>query len=313
MEKNKRNSIAILLVSYIVSATVCSAATLTVGSAGTRSVGEVFTVPVYVSTAGDEVMNTVEAKMNFPTDLLKITSVRYGTMIDVWPQKAAYSNVDGTISFLGIIYNPGFSGQNGRVLTVTFQALKEGDASVTFGDSSVLANDGQGTDILTGTTGTTVRITPAAKKTAPVSSTPIVAEKPADTHPFTPSDHSLPTTGVMVKPYVLVGAETSYRPGLLDNAAMYLAIICITIPLLIFFVYAIRFLRDLIRKMHCILIIADVVMQTDLFEFRQGLTGEIDILTQKKRTQGLTSAEENVLRQLTRLMYKSDRTLGSVR
>src|SRR5258708_6083448 len=124
---------------------VVSAATLSVGSGGTHAVGETFVVPLYVSTENGEAMNAVEANVTFPPGRVRIVSINDTGIIDFWAAKPHYSNTKGTVALQGVVYNPGFSGSNGKLLSVTFQATKKGEVAIIFGSASVLANDGQGT------------------------------------------------------------------------------------------------------------------------------------------------------------------------
>ncbi|MCD4760678.1 hypothetical protein K8R42_02150, partial [bacterium] len=56
----------------------------------------------------------------------------------------------GKVNFEGIVLNPGYTGSAGKILTVGFRTKASGTANLTFSSGSVLANDGQGTNILTG-------------------------------------------------------------------------------------------------------------------------------------------------------------------
>lgn len=64
-------------------------------------------------------------------------------------QEPSFSNSNGTVNFEGIVLNPGFTGEAGKILTINFKAKAVGEAALTFFSASVLANDGEGTNILT--------------------------------------------------------------------------------------------------------------------------------------------------------------------
>ena len=116
---------------------------------GSYSVGQTFTVSVYVSSP-DQAMNAVSGMITFPVDKLQVTSLsKTGSIISLWVQEPSFSNTNGTINFEGIVLNPGFQGSNGKIITVTFKVKAVGAASLSLTSSSVLANDGQGTNILT--------------------------------------------------------------------------------------------------------------------------------------------------------------------
>lgn len=119
-------------------------------SSGNYQVGKTFTVGVYVSSA-DEAMNAAQAVVNFPKDKLEAVSIsKSGSIMSLWIQEPSFSNNLGTINFEGVVLNPGFTGRSGKILSITFKAKSSGQAVLSFSNGSLLANDGQGTDILTG-------------------------------------------------------------------------------------------------------------------------------------------------------------------
>lgn len=128
---------------------VVSAASLYFSPAsGNYKVGDNFSVSIYVSSS-EQAMNAVSGFISFSSDKLEITSLsKINTTISLWVQEPSFSNNAGTVNFEGIVYNPGYTGKAGRVVTINFKTKKEGSAGISFSSSSVLANDGQGTDIL---------------------------------------------------------------------------------------------------------------------------------------------------------------------
>lgn len=67
-----------------------------------------------------------------------------------WAQEPSYSNSAGTVSFEGIVLNPGYLGSSGKIANITFVVGGAGNAAISFSSGSILANDGLGTNILTG-------------------------------------------------------------------------------------------------------------------------------------------------------------------
>lgn len=175
-----------------------SAATLSVVPTATSiSAGNIVTVRIVTNTSGVAI-NEAGGTLQFPTDLLDVVSVsKGGSVFTLWVEEPAYSNSAGTVSFDGGIPNPGFTGA-GTVLTVTFHAKRAGSASISLRDAAVRANDGLGTDVLTGAGGTTLTIadtaapapTPTQPQPTPVTPAPVVATGPnaitnlvSSTHP----------------------------------------------------------------------------------------------------------------------------------
>lgn len=135
-------ALAVLLPSQLL------AATLSVRpSAATYAVGNSFTVDIVVDSA-DQALNAVSGQLSFPIGLLEVASIsKAGSVLSYWV-KEPVAGV-GVIDFEGIVPNPGFRGNGGKIVTINFRAKQLGQAPVTFTTGSVLANDGAGTNILT--------------------------------------------------------------------------------------------------------------------------------------------------------------------
>ena len=99
-------------------------------------------------------MNAASGVVSFPQDKLQVVSLsKSGSIFNLWVQEPSFFNGTGTISFEGIVLNPGFMGSAGKIITVNFRAKSSGNVSLSFSSGSVLANDGKGTNILTGMSG----------------------------------------------------------------------------------------------------------------------------------------------------------------
>jgi|GEM_PF-852377 len=110
------------------------------------NVGDTLNVAVYVDSI-DQAMNAVSFKISYPEDLLKFVSLsKTGTIINLWVQEPKGGN--GEVFAEGIVLNPGFTGSRGKILNITFKAIKSGNANLNFVSGAVLANDGLGTNIL---------------------------------------------------------------------------------------------------------------------------------------------------------------------
>lgn len=117
-------------------------------SNGSYTVDEGFTVGVYVSSP-DQAINAASSIITFPADKLEITSLaKNNSIFSLWVQEPTFSNKLGTINFEGIILNPGFKGSAGKIIDLNFKVKSAGLSSLYFSSSSVLANDGKGTNIL---------------------------------------------------------------------------------------------------------------------------------------------------------------------
>jgi hypothetical protein len=138
-----------------------------------------FTGTVYVSTGGLPI-NSAEGTLHFPTDLVNVESVSNASSIfNIWVEQPSFSNPAGKVYFNGGLPTPGYSGQSGQVLRVSFRAKKSGSATLSLGSAAVRANDGKGTDVLGRASGAVITINgatpapaPATPKPEPAASTP---------------------------------------------------------------------------------------------------------------------------------------------
>lgn len=95
--------------------------------------------------------NTIEVELFFPPDKLQLANPSIGkSIIQLWPTVPIFSNEQGRVYFAGAVPSPGINISEGVVLTLTFRVIASGDGEIKFGNkTSVLANDGLGTNILT--------------------------------------------------------------------------------------------------------------------------------------------------------------------
>jgi hypothetical protein len=161
------------LVTFFFSPLFARAATLDVSPAnGSVAVGQTITVRVNVST--NQAMNGVSGTLSFPSDLLSADYVsKSGSVLTLWVQDPVISNAAGNVTWSGVVPNPGFTG-TGQTISIQLRAKKIGTANLSLASSEVLANDGNGTNILTGTSGGVITITEAVAL-PPTPSTPTKA------------------------------------------------------------------------------------------------------------------------------------------
>jgi hypothetical protein len=117
-------------------------------ASGSYSQGKTFSVKISVSSPTTAI-NAVSGTLAFPPDKLQVTSVsKAESILTLWVQGPSFSNPQGTVSFEGVVPNPGFTGSGGLVATVNFKVIGTGNAIIKFNNGSILANDGEGTNIL---------------------------------------------------------------------------------------------------------------------------------------------------------------------
>lgn len=119
-------------------------------SSGTLKPGQTISIGIYVESK-NQAMNAAQGTVTFPQDLLEAASLsKGGSVMSLWVQEPAYSNAAGTVNFEGIVLNPGYQGAGGKIITVTFKAKASGTATIRFSSGSILANDGEGTNLTSG-------------------------------------------------------------------------------------------------------------------------------------------------------------------
>lgn len=128
---------------------VAQAATLLLSPASANAVvGRNLSVSVVVS-APDQAINAVSGVVTYPADLLEVVSLaKAESVISMWVQEPTFSNLAGSVNFEGVVLNPGFTGNSGKVLTINFRPKQPGLATLRFVSPNILANDGSGTNVL---------------------------------------------------------------------------------------------------------------------------------------------------------------------
>jgi competence protein ComGC len=150
------------------------------------NIGDTLNVSVYVDSV-DQAMNAASFKISYPSDLLKFISLsKTGTIINLWVQEP--KGGDGEVFAEGIVLNPGFTGSRGKILNITFKAIKPGTADLKFISGSVLANDGLGTNILKNMRGGSYIIKEKIVEREEIATQPTIAYLPtpkifSPTHP----------------------------------------------------------------------------------------------------------------------------------
>jgi len=152
------------------------AATINLYSKNTSyEVNSTFNVDVYISSI-DQAMNAVSGVIRFPSDILSVSSIsKSDSIMSLWAQYPTFSNVNGEINFQGVIMTPGYKGLFGKIATISFKPKKIAKATLSFSSVAILANDGYGTDITTGSNGITLNIT-KEKVTGSYTTPPITSE-----------------------------------------------------------------------------------------------------------------------------------------
>jgi hypothetical protein len=167
----------IFLPVFALPASAASASLYLSPNAGSYDVGKSFNVSVVINSGGGVGINASDGVIKFDPSYLTVTKVSDASSIfKLWTTEPTYSNGAGTISFSG--GTPGsYTGSAGTVFSISFTSKKAGKTDVSFSSGNVLANDGKGTNVLSGLGKATFEIV-EPKKEEPKKEEPPVVEKP---------------------------------------------------------------------------------------------------------------------------------------
>ena len=115
------------------------------------SVGD--SVPITLEVTTKAAINAAGGTITFDPAILHADSVtRTSSIIDLWSEEPVLSNESGTIHFSGGIINVTghVGGNHGPIFVVNFHALKAGKIVISLKDGELLANNGEGTNVLSG-------------------------------------------------------------------------------------------------------------------------------------------------------------------
>ncbi|MEI6660209.1 MAG: hypothetical protein WCK91_02180, partial [bacterium] len=147
-------------------------------SSANHATGDSFSAYV-VASSTDQALNAVDGVVSFPIDKLEVTSVsKDDSVLSLWTQEPTFSNNTGSVNFSGVALNPGYAGSSGKIIKINFKAKKSGSAAVVFSSGSVLANDGLGTNILTGLNSKQFNLSDGTPTKTSVEPTVTVVKKP---------------------------------------------------------------------------------------------------------------------------------------
>lgn len=136
----------------------------------TIMVGESF--PITISVASNtQAINAVSGVLQISGGASVSSISTQGGIIDFWTTEPVITG--NQVRFEGIVLNPGYQGQGGRLFTLMFTARKEGTVTLAFSDGAILANDGLGSNIIDGLATRSIRINPAPIRVDVIPGKPI--------------------------------------------------------------------------------------------------------------------------------------------
>ena|SRR3989339_417921 len=133
--------------------------------------GGTFQIAVTVDP-GSDALNSVDAYVSFDSTLLKATVVSAGTL---FPTVSNDISTSGKVYIAGMVNDPASSVSSaGTVATITFQALKDGTATLSFdcNTSKIIKNDINASNVIVCSTNGTSAVTIGGGGTQPTSAPP---------------------------------------------------------------------------------------------------------------------------------------------
>ncbi len=128
-------------------------------ASGSYQVGEQFSVSVFLASGQN--INAVRGVIDFTYQNLVIKGFDSSdSILTLWTEEPTERY--HRIYFSGGIPTPGFSGREGKLFTIVFQAVKAGTARLEFVSGSAHLNDGLGTNVLELLQGAVFEILPAS-------------------------------------------------------------------------------------------------------------------------------------------------------
>ena len=289
------------------------AATLSLTPAyGSVETGTSITEAVVVSSP-DQALNAVSGTLTFAPDTLQVLSVsKASSIVSLWVTEPTFSNVDGTITFSGIVPNPGYIGSRGQLFTISFRSKRAGIAVVPFSSSQVLANDGNGTNILTGTQPARITVTTPAPQPTP-EPTPVPA--PSSPVVATTSEPSAPAELVIPPPTIVeeVSATTALPWSLVLRgwlAVNYLSLVLVVVAVLGTLAFAAWYIHVHFfayrRRLHHRLGLTHSHVHREFDKLKEALTEELHGLEHAKSKRSLTREEEKMLARFKKLLEQAE-------
>lgn len=283
--------VSILYICFV-QATSAFAAVLSISpAAGTYSVGQTVALNVVLSST-DQASNAMSAKIKFPTDKLQMVTIsKAGSIVQLWAAEPTFSNEDGTVHFEGVIPNPGYQGAGGRIVTLYFKVKTTGTAIISYTGASALANDGLGTDILSGYNNAELTLVPASQapppakqplpqpSTAPYIETMTNQATTSIVSSITPDQQRLTWSNFFTQ---FVTSELTFFPFLL----------ALLIALLLFFLYGWYMIRKIKRMMRLEVSKLDNNMHRAFHLLHDDITSHLDQLEKVRGNRPLTSEEQ---------------------
>ena len=296
MEKIIRIKIYILLFvfcSLFFTPFVIHAASLNISPASaTRTVGSTFDVTVFVSSP-DKAVNVATGVLSYPTDKLEVLGLsKVNSIMNHYVQESTFSNAQGNVIFEGIVFNPGYTGTRGTVIIVKFRAKAVGVANVNFVSGSVLANDGAGTEVLSGLNSGTFTIIDTGEVLGASEVRPVKVATSTTSGRSVLGIATTTATTARFAPCIITTAPSTY----FDNLSAFLILLMLLLLLLLIY-YSSR-THYFMNKIHKEAKDANLSLHNSFAILRKEIKGHVELLGTLKTKRNLTEEEDKIFNDL---------------
>ncbi|NBD74323.1 hypothetical protein GVX82_04780 [Patescibacteria group bacterium] len=114
-------------------------------------IGETFTLDVLIDTGG-EVVNAIEGSLTFAQEEVALVDIDTDdSVVASWVERPRFDSTTGRLTFSGATGAQGYAGTDGRVLSVSLEALRPSASQVWFSQgAAVFSANGQASNVLSG-------------------------------------------------------------------------------------------------------------------------------------------------------------------
>jgi hypothetical protein len=153
-------------------------------------------------------INAAQASLGFPANILAVESIdKTGSVFNFWLEDPVFSNTAGTVSFIGGSTS-GYSGRSLSILTINFNVIGTGNATISLSNGAVTTSDGTGANVLRLVQGITLISGTVSKPQEIVTETVTPGGAVAEEKPVV-----LPPTAVIPAPVIIERVPEKAKAG----------------------------------------------------------------------------------------------------
>lgn len=130
--------------------------------------------------SGRTAINATEGTLTYPANLLELREIRDGnSVVNFWIERPSPGSAPGQIRWSGVTPG-GYSGDDGQIFSLVFEAVKEGAGSLSIRDALAAIDDGKGTPAPLTLESASISVATASAEAPVVSATTTIAAEIAE-------------------------------------------------------------------------------------------------------------------------------------